>query len=52
MAAVTGVDRAAVLQATAIAACVALVTGLVGVGVKEIEALLAERREKRKEQGK
>lgn len=42
------IDRAAVMQAVAIAWLTALVTGLVGIGVDEVKALLAERREKRK----
>lgn len=43
------IDRTAVLQAAAIAGLSALVTGLVSIGVDEVKALLAERREKRKQ---
>lgn len=42
-------DRAALAQAVAIAGLSALVTGLVSIGVDEVKALLAERREKRRE---
>jgi hypothetical protein len=44
----TAIDRGAVLTATATAALSALVVGIVDIGVKEIKALLAERRERRK----
>ncbi len=44
----TAIDRAAVLTATATAAPSALVVGAINIGVDEIKALLAERREKRK----
>lgn len=46
------IDRGAVVQAVAISGLPALVGGLVSVGIDEIKALLAERREKRKEQRK
>jgi hypothetical protein len=45
---VTAIDRGAVLTATASAALSALVVGAINIGVDEIKALLAERREKRK----
>jgi hypothetical protein len=45
---VTVIDRAAVLTATATAALSALVVGAINIGVDEIKALLAERRERRK----
>jgi hypothetical protein len=45
---VTVIDRGAVLTATATAALSALLVGVINIGVDEVKALLAERREKRK----
>lgn len=45
------IDRGVVLTATATAALSALLVGAINIGVDEIKALLAERREKRKGTG-
>jgi hypothetical protein len=45
---VNAIDRGAILTATATAALSAPVVGVINIGMDEVKALLAERREKRK----